>query len=223
MCPWLCVGRSCGLREQSTLHGAIADADPPGLLQVTCFMGLPNASWGFPAGWGSLLLLNCSPKAECACETLEISGCQMFKLSCGEMMCSAQAGPNLGLYLCSRGSAWGLSAINPPCLQSGQAEAILRLVLGALLEYELEFLVLRHMWIMAMGKKLNGGSLSSLSKSPGTRAWDMIQLTWGSALPLGCGVLQTWAEFGSSSRRAPGDVKTATHEYGPSPGVHPWH
>lgn len=78
---------------------------------------------------------------------------------------------------------------------------------GPFLESELQFPVLRHKWIMAMGKELNEGSLSSLSKSAGTRARDIFQLTWGSALPLGSGVLQTWAEFGSSSRRASGMFK----------------
>lgn len=142
---------------EQTLRGAMAWTDPPGLLQVTWIMGLPNACWGFPAGWGSLLLLNCSPKAKGACETLEILGCQMFSFSRGGMMCSAQGGPNLGLYVCTEGPAWALAAINLLCLQSGQVEAVPRLVLGAFSEPELQLPVLRHMWIMAMGKELKEG------------------------------------------------------------------
>lgn len=63
----------CGKGAERTLHGAIAQASPQVFLQITCYMGLPSVCWDFPVGWGSLLLLkNCSPKAEGACETLEI-------------------------------------------------------------------------------------------------------------------------------------------------------
>lgn len=66
------AGRPLGEGVERTLHSAIAWAGPQALLQITCYMGLPNVCWDFPVGWGSLLLLNCSPKAEGACETLEI-------------------------------------------------------------------------------------------------------------------------------------------------------
>lgn len=56
-----------GEGAERTLHRAIAWAGPQAFLQITCSMGLPNECWDFPAGWGSLLLLNCSPKAEGTC------------------------------------------------------------------------------------------------------------------------------------------------------------
>lgn len=66
------AGRPLGEGAERTLHGAIARAGPQAFLQITCYMGLPNVCWDFPVGWGSILLLNFSPKAEGACETLEI-------------------------------------------------------------------------------------------------------------------------------------------------------
>lgn len=41
-------------------------------LQITCCMGLPEVCWDFPVGWGLLLLLNCSPKADGAYEMQKI-------------------------------------------------------------------------------------------------------------------------------------------------------
>lgn len=81
-------------------------------------------------------------------------------------------------------------ATNPPCLESRQAEAVPTLVLGAFLQSEVKFPVLRDMLIMAMlsmGKELNSRSFSStLARSAGTRTRGVIQPTGGLALVLGC-------------------------------------
>jgi len=96
------AGCPLGERAEQTLHGTTAWAGPQVFFQITCYMGFPNVCWDFPVGWSSLLLLNCSPKEEGACETLEISSCQMLSFSVGGNGMLRPTWPKAGvLYQCT--------------------------------------------------------------------------------------------------------------------------
>ena len=119
----------------------------------------------------------------------------MFNFSLGGNGMLRPTWPKAGvLYQCTECylENWCLRPDQPQTLHALNLDK-LRLFpqfLGALLEPEVKFPVLRGMLIMAMlsiGKELNGGLFSStLARSAGTRARDVIQPTWGLALVLAC-------------------------------------
>lgn len=82
--PWEERGvQQAGCRQGNPTIESIAWASPQGFSTDICYMGPPNEYWDFPVGWGLLLLLNCSPKADGACEMLKIWSCSMLFFSLG--------------------------------------------------------------------------------------------------------------------------------------------